>query len=62
MLHPAETAERIEVLFGLETLGDERNIVLDMGLDPSRRGEGMEFDAALAKLLWPLVMTIIIVL
>jgi len=39
-LHPAKTAERIEVSFGVETLGGPRNIVLDRGHDFSRRGEG----------------------
>jgi len=33
-LHCAETAERIDVLFRLETLGDPRYIVLDADLDP----------------------------
>jgi len=35
----AKTAERIEVLFGVKTLGNQRNIVLDGGPDPpSARG------------------------
>jgi len=32
--HLCKTAERIEVLFGLETLGDQRHIVLDGSRDP----------------------------
>jgi len=32
-LRCANMAERIEVLLGLETLGDPRNIVLDTSLD-----------------------------
>jgi len=31
---PAKTAERIEVRFGVKTLGGTRNIVLDRGTDP----------------------------
>jgi len=46
----ANTAERIEVLFGVETLGDPRNIVLD-GSPDFYHG----FDAAFTKLNWPLV-------
>jgi len=45
-----KAAERIEVLLGLETLGDLRNIVLDGGSDFPHR-----FDATFTKLLWPLV-------
>jgi len=43
-------AERIEVLFRVETLGDMMNI---------RRCPDfpLEFDPAFAKLLWPLVIT-----
>jgi len=29
LLHPPKTAKRIEVLFGVETLGDPKNIVLE---------------------------------
>jgi len=38
-LRRAKTAERIEVLFGVKTLGGQRNIVLDAGPDPPRRGK-----------------------
>jgi len=48
-LRCANTAERIEVLLGMETLGDLRNIVLDGGPDSPHI-----FDAAFDKLLWPL--------
>jgi len=34
-LRPANMAEQIEVLFGMEALGGARNIVLDGGPDPS---------------------------
>jgi len=34
-LRCANTAERIEVLVGVETLRDRRNIVLDWGLESS---------------------------
>jgi len=37
----AKTAERIDVLFGAETTGDPRNIVLDGGSHPPRRWEGV---------------------
>jgi len=37
---PCKTAERIEVLFGLETLGDPWYIVLDGGPDSRRPGGG----------------------
>jgi len=46
-----KTAERIEILHWVETLGDPRNIVLDGGPDFYRG-----FDAAFAKLLWPPVI------
>jgi len=39
-LHCAKTAERIEVLFGIETYGDPGHIVLDGGADPPRRRGG----------------------
>jgi len=48
-----KTAERIDVLFGVETPGDRRNIVLDGVSIPMARG----FDAAFAKLLWLLVIS-----
>jgi len=43
-------AEQIEVLLGVETLVDRRNIVLDGIPDFPHR-----FDADFTKLLWPLV-------
>jgi len=43
------------MLFGVNTPGGPRNIVLDRSPDPpSARGGG--FDAAFAELLWPLVL------
>jgi len=52
----AKTAERIEVLFAVKTLGGPRNVGLDGGPDPnSEGGRGSTFNAAFAKLLWPLV-------
>jgi len=33
-LHCVKTAERINILFGVNTLGGLRNIVLDRGTDP----------------------------
>jgi len=50
-LRCAKTAVRIEVLSGVETLGDPRDIVLDVSHDFPHT-----FDAALAKLLWPLAL------
>jgi len=41
------------MLFGVNILWGLKNIVLDRGPDPPQRG-GVEFDAAFAKLLWPL--------
>jgi len=38
-----KTAARIEVLFGVETLGDPRNIVLDGGLQPRGEGEAVRY-------------------
>jgi len=35
----AETAERIEILFGVKTPGSPGNSLLDGGPDPPRRGE-----------------------
>jgi len=49
----AKMAEWIDVLFGLEAVGDPRHIVLNKGFDPQLVEK--EFDAAFAKLLWPLV-------
>jgi len=48
----AKTAERIDVLFEVETPGYPRNIVSDGSPRPPRQ---REFNAAFAKLLWPLV-------
>jgi len=53
-LHCAKMAEQIKILFGLNTLGDLRNIVLDSGPDPLTARVGV-FNAAFIKLLWPLV-------
>jgi len=39
-LYCAKTAERIEILFGLNTLGGLRSIVLDGSPDPPQRGGG----------------------
>jgi len=50
-------AERIEVLLGVETIGDLRNTVLN-GSPNFSHG----FDAAFAQLLWPLVTTDVSVL
>jgi len=53
----AKTAERIKVLFGVQTLGGSRNIVFDGGHEsPTARGGGSAFDAAFVKLLWPLAI------
>jgi len=49
-LRCAKTAERIQVLLRMETLGDPRNIILDGSPDFSHG-----FNAAIANLLWPLV-------
>jgi len=48
-------AKQINILFGVNTFGGPRSIVLHGGLNPciARRGG---FDAAFAKLLWPLVV------
>jgi len=52
----AKTAERIDVLFGVKTHGDPKNIALHGGAHLlTVKGRG--FDAAFAKLLWPLVIT-----
>jgi len=55
-LHCAITAEQIEILFGVNTLGVPRNIVLDGGPDPSPTTRGREFDAAFVKFIWLLVV------
>jgi len=55
LLRPAKTAERINSLFGLEIVGGQRDIVLVGSPDTSHNG----FDAALAKLLWPVIIIII---
>jgi len=40
-LRHAKTAQGIDALFEVETFGDQRNIVLDGGLDPfTERGDG----------------------
>jgi len=46
-VHPAKTAEWIEVLFGRETFGDPRNIGLDGVLISHREGEGRGGDSML---------------
>jgi len=41
-LHCAKTAERINILFGVNIFGGPRNIVLDEGRDsPTARGGGV---------------------
>jgi len=66
-----KAAERIEILFVVETVADPRNIVLDWGPDPSTAMKSLSggkfcpllstgtllfgFDAAFTKLLWLLV-------
>jgi len=47
-LHYAKTAERINILFGVNTFGGPRN---------AASGESNEFDAAVEKLLWHLVFS-----
>jgi len=54
-LRSANTAERIKILFGVETFGDARNIRL-VSIPP------YGFDAAFAKLLCPFVVIIVAVL
>jgi len=39
----AKTAERLEILFGVETLGDPRHVVLDADPDP-RAARGREIE------------------
>jgi len=46
----ANTAERIEILLGVETLGETTVVILDDNASFPRR-----FDAVFAKLLWPFV-------
>jgi len=48
-LHCAKTAERIQILFGLNSLGGPRNIVLDGNPDPPQRGGGE------VEHIWPIV-------
>jgi len=48
-LHCAETAERIDAMLVVETLGDPMNIVLDRS--PNSPPPGDRFDAAFAKLI-----------
>jgi len=51
-LRCAKTAKRIEVLFGVKTLGGPRNTVFVGSFDSlTARGRGSAFDAAFAKLL-----------
>jgi len=45
---PCKTAERIEVLFGVETPEGPKDIVLN-GVHPHEEGERRDFDAAVAK-------------
>jgi len=52
-LHCAKTAEEIKMPFGMNTPRYLRNIVLDGGPDPPTARGGV-FEAAFAKLLWPL--------
>jgi len=47
--------EQVKMLFGVNALGGPKNVVLEEGLDPPQGGEG-GFDAAFARLLWPLVL------
>jgi len=57
-LSPAETAKRIDVLFGVKTLieGPRNTVLVGVPIPPQRKEEGQRgFDAAVAKLLWPLV-------
>jgi len=49
----AKMAERINVLLGVETAEDPKNIVLDVG---PTSGQWMGFNAAFSRLLWPLVL------
>jgi len=49
-----KTGERIEVVFGVKTLG-EQGTLLDGDSDPPRQGGRAFDDAGFAKLLWPLI-------
>jgi len=51
----AKTAERIDALFTVETPGNPRKNVFDEIPIPTPTARGRGFDAAFAKLLWPLV-------
>jgi len=42
-LRCAKMAEQIKMLFGVNTPGGPWNIVLDVGLDPPQRGEGVHY-------------------
>jgi len=55
-LHCAKMAEQIKILFMVNTPGGPSNIVLDGGPDTTSARRG-GFDAAFAKLLWPLVLS-----
>jgi len=50
----AKTAERIDILFGMKTPGDPKSTELDEVSISHGEGRGRGFDAAFAKLLWPL--------
>jgi len=55
-LRCAKTTKQIKILFGVNTIGGhKKHIVLDGGPD-TPPSEGERFDAAFAKLLWPLVI------
>jgi len=53
-----KTAERFDVLVGVETPGDAGKIVLDGG--PIPHGEGEGFNVAVAKLLQSLFMPLLV--
>jgi len=55
VLCPAKTAERFDILFVVDTSGGPRNVILNGVPMSPRRGGSDGFDAAFAKLLWPLV-------
>jgi len=54
--HCAKTAKRTKTRFRVNTLRSTRNVVLDVDPDHPQQAKG-GFDAAFAKLLWPLVKT-----
>jgi len=54
-LRCAKTAKRIEVLLGVDTIGNPGSIVLDRGTDPLMVKE-RTFDTAFGKLLYQLVV------